>query len=418
MKLVQMSMLTALLVVANAYAIDNVKVNGDVKVFYGTQDESKKSETTPDIFDKDASYVDTALHLGLTADLSEGVSSGISVTAVSTLGLENNLGNLTSTWSGAHGSTAGSDQVDDAMWIDEAWIAGTAGKTTAKLGRQALDTPLAFTETWSVSTNTFEAAVLLNQDIPDTTLVGAWIGKSNGIGDDTSPTSSNGSITATDGKFNSFANNGAYTIGAINNTWKPLTAQVWYYNLSSLADAYWLQADLDMEGVLAGVQYTNIDSSASGTDKDKAVGAMLGYAMKDLVTIQAAYSSVDDKGNLGVGNVATRGSEAGAGSKLYTEMWWWYGTVSARGAETFSISAEATVGDDYELYLGYWISEINPAVGSTDDVDEIAFTVSKSYGPLDTSIAIIYDDFDTDGVKAADYVEDLTTLQLYLTYNF
>jgi hypothetical protein len=28
--------------------------------------------------------------------------------------------------------------------------------------------------------NTFDAAVLINQDIPDTTLVGAWVGKSNG----------------------------------------------------------------------------------------------------------------------------------------------------------------------------------------------------------------------------------------------
>jgi imipenem/basic amino acid-specific outer membrane pore len=43
-----------------------------------------------------------------------------------------------------------------------------------------LDTPLAFSETWSIVPNTFEGAVVLNQDLPDTTLVGAWIGKGNG----------------------------------------------------------------------------------------------------------------------------------------------------------------------------------------------------------------------------------------------
>jgi len=418
MNLVKMSLTAALLLGANAYAIDNVKVNGDVQVFYGTQDESLKNDSTNDIFDKDASYVDTALHLGLTADLSENVSSGVSVTMVSTLGLENNLGSLTSTWSGAHSSTAGSTQVDDAMWISEAWLAGKAGETTLKLGRQSLDTPLIFTETWSLSTNTFEATVLLNQDLPDTTLIGAWVGKSNGIGDDTSLTSSNGSITGTDGKFNTFANSGAYVMGALNNSWKPLSAQAWYYDLRGLANAYWLQVDLDMEGILFGAQYTNINSNASGAEDDVAYSVMLGYEVKDTVTITAAFSSVDDEGTLGVANVATRGSNAGSGSKLYTEMWWWYGTVSATGAQTISLSAEATVGDGYDLYLGLWTCDIEPQGATSTSVDEIAVTVSKSYGPLDTSIALIHDEFDQGGGLSNGDAESLTTLQLYLTYNF
>ncbi|HIC43987.1 MAG TPA: hypothetical protein EYO73_06765, partial [Sulfurimonas sp.] len=131
MKLAQMSLVAAMLLGGNLYAIDNVKVNGDVKVFYGTAD----SDAT-DMFDKGESYADAALHLGLTADLSEGISAGISATAVSALGLENNL--VSKTWSNSHGTTLGTGnsflgdspvngaQVDDAMWIDEAWIAGTA----------------------------------------------------------------------------------------------------------------------------------------------------------------------------------------------------------------------------------------------------------------------------------------------------
>jgi len=439
MKLAKMSLAAAMLLGANLYAIDNVKVNGDVKVFYGTADTnyegSKRNATntadvsTPSIFDKDASYADTALHLGLTADLSEGVSAGISATAISTLGLENNL--VSSTWSGSHNPTANGTadlgvQVDDAMWIDEMWVAGTAFDTTAKLGRQALDTPLAFTETWGIDTNTFEAAVLLNQSISDTTLVAAYVGKSNGSANDqagviNSLGAASAGYVAEGGKFNSFYD-GAYVAGVINNSWKPLTAQAWYYDLRSTAKAYWLQADLDMEGILVGAQYTSIDAdgAVSGADKDTAYSVMIGYAMKDIVTIKAAYSSVDDKGTLGVANTATSTANGGQ-SKLYTEMWWNYGTVSTTGADSYAISAEATVGPEIDLFLAYYAADVDAKAtvlpGKVNgDYSEVAFTASKSFGPLDTTLALLYDDSDYD----ADALEDTkeTSLQVYLTYNF
>ncbi|PHR55332.1 MAG: hypothetical protein COA44_10650 [Arcobacter sp.] len=418
MKLAKMSLVAAMLLGANLYAIDNVKVNGDVKVNYHTEDNDAAGKA--DIFDKDASYADTALHLGLTADLSEGVSAGISATAVSSLGLENNL--VSNVWSGAHTSTANADtdlgvQVDDAMWIDEMWIAGTAYDTTVKLGRQALDTPLAFTETWGIDTNTFEAAVIINQSIADTTLVATYIGKSNGSASETATFNAtnldlgNAGYVAVDGKFNSFYD-GVYAFGAINNSWKPLTAQAWYYDLQSLAKAYWLQADLNMEGILVGAQYTQIDVDTTGAKKDKAYAVMLGYALKDVVTIKAAYSSVDDEGALGLSNTATANGAASQ-TKLYTEMWWNYGQVASTGADSFSISAEGTVAE-IDLFAAFYSSEIDTAATNDTSVDEIALTATKSYGPLDTTLAIIYDDIDTENAAS----NKVTTLQVYLTYNF
>ncbi len=413
MKLAKMSLAAALLLGANAYAIDNVKVNGDAKLYYQTVDSD--ATNAPDMFDKDASNGDAALRLGVTADLSEGISAGATFNAVSTLGLENNL--VSNVWSGAHDATAnaGTDlgvQVDDASWFSEAWIAGTAGKTTAKIGRQTLDTPLAFTETWGITNNTFEAVVLLNQDLDDTTLVATYIGKSNGSASDVNPRTLNldlgMGITANGGKFNSFYD-GVYAAGVVNNSWKPLTAQAWYYDLTSVAKAYWLQADLDMDGILVGAQYTNISADATGTDDDTAYSVMLGYAMKDTVTIKAAYSSVDDKGTLGVSNVAT-----GNQSKLYTEMWWNYGQVSATGADSFSITAEGTAAE-IDLLLGFYSSEIDTAATNDKDVTEIALTATKKFGPLDATLALINDD-----VSYEDATPDQTdtTLQVYLTYNF
>ena len=438
-----MSLVAALALTANMYAIDNVKVNGDVKVFYGTMDSDTAGAA--DMFSKEASYADAALHLGLTADLSGGVSAGVSITAVSTLGLENNL--VSNTWSNTHaisnqpgaGFVGGSLgvknlQLDDAMWVDEAWIAGTAFDTTAKLGRQALDTPLAFTETWGIDTNTFEAAVLINQSIPDTTIVATYIGKSNGSSDD--ETVNDGGLqlldlgraqagyVAVDGKFNTFGTNGVYAAGIINNSFKPLTFQAWYYDMQSLAKAYWLQADIKcslVKGVLIGAQYANTEADAVSSDDTSMFAGMLGYEMKDVVTIKAAYSSVSDDGILGMGNTAT-GSFAtiGGQSKMYTEMWWSYGNVSAVGADSFSITAEGTVGPEVDLLLGYYSTEIDAKTGfgtnDDKDHDEVAFTASKSFGPLDTTLALIYDDIDYKDSLIED--EKVTTLQVYLTYNF
>lgn len=440
MKLAKMSMVAALLLGANAYAIDNVKVNGDAKLYYGTEDRSTDGVTRPDMFDKDASYADVALRLGVTADLSEGISAGATYNAVSTLGLENNL--VSGVWSGGHGASASQGanvtpanaevQVDDKSWFSEAWIAGTAGKTTAKVGRQAIDTPLAFTETWSITNNTFEAAVLINQDIPDTTLVGAWIGKSNGIGEDTwNGTANLGNVTSVGGKFNTFATDGAYAAGLINNSFKPLTFQAWYYDVQSVAKAYWLQADIEcslVEGLMIGAQYVDIDPldagvnaalGVSGADykNDTAYSVMLGYAVKDVVTVKAAYSSVDDEGTLGVANVATFGADSGSDSKLYTEMFWNRGNVSAIGADSYAVTAEGTAAG-IDLFAGYTFADID-VLGTANDreVTEIALTAGKSFGPLDATAALIMDEVDY-GVNSTEADTDATSLQVYLTYNF
>lgn len=404
MRVAKISVMAALLLSANVYAIDNVKVSGSVQVLYGTQDDST---STVDMFDKDASYADTAFHLGVTADLAEGITAGIAATGVSSLGMENNIASIANVWSGAHTVDA-NGTVEDALFIDEIWVSGTAGKTTGKLGRMPLDTPLAFTEAWGASTNNFEAAVVTNEDLPGTTLMAAWIGKSNGSGDDITA-NAGGSMTGTDGKFNTFAESGSYVVGAINNSFEPLTAKGYYYGMPQYADAYWLQADLDMEGIMAGAQYGAIEPKATGAKDSSAYAAMLGYALKDVVTVTAAYSSVDDEGDVALSNVATRGQGAGAQTQLYTEVWWWYGTVAEVGADTYTVAAETTVGDGYDLYLGYWNSE-NDVSGF--ELDEVALTVSKSYGALDTSLAVIYDDFG--GTSSG----DLTTFQVYLTYNF
>ena len=421
MKFTKMSLVAALLIGSSAFALDNVKMSGNANLFYATQDNGANT-----LFNKDASAADAGLNLNVTADLVQNdvvaISAGAGYTVLSTLGLENNL--VSSVWGSAHGATTQTGasylgaapfngvKVENASWMNEAWIAATAGKTAAKIGRMELDTPLVFTETWSIEKNTFEGAVVINQDIPDTTLVGAYVGNGNGTPDGKIALSNGtraalamGAVVNTGGKFTTYGGNGAYAVGAINNSFKPVTVQAWYYSLTQLATAYWLQADLNMDGILAGGQYTSASLDHGNTDASSTYALMLGYEMKDVVTVKAAYSSVSDKGVVGAANTAT---SSGA-SKLYTEAWWNYGHVTALNNNAFALSAESTVAS-VDLFAQY--TKVNDKSTANNDMTEFTATAGKSFGPLDATLAYIY----TDDKALTDNTYNM--IQAYLTLNF
>ena len=430
MKFTKMSLVAALLVGSSAFALENTKVSGDANLFYSTSGQGKGNS----VFDKDASAADAALNLNVTTDLVKNdvvaVSAGAGYTVLSTLGLENNL--VSNVWGSAHGATAptgasygsalGGAKVENANWMNEAWIAATAGKTTAKIGRMELDTPLVFTEKWSIEKNTFEAAAVINQDIPDTILVGAYVGNGNGtenVGQDVNGTVfgyklAAGAVVNQDGQFTTYGTDGAYALGVINNSYKPLTAQFWYYDLTRLATAYWLQADLDAsslgaEGLTAGVQYSaqalkNGNSlGVANTDTSSVYALMLGYEMKDVATFKVAYSDVDKKGVLTAANTAT---QSGA-SKLYTEAWWNYGYVTQHDTSSFMLSAEGKVAD-VDLLAQY--TNANTSAAGQKDLSEAALVASKSFGALDTTAAYVYTK-----IGGGDA---FSMIQAYLTLNF
>ena len=445
-----MSLVAALLIGSSAFAIDNVKVSGDAKLYYSTKDATSAGvvagtnansstsvaaagpalRTDDSLFSSANSAGQAALGLGVTANLTKNVSAGAHLTALSTLGLQGQLvGNV---WEGTNGTK-------DTYWFDEAWIAGTLGKTTAKIGRMELDTPYVFSETWSVAKNTFEAAVLINQDIPDTTLVGAYVGAGNG----STPRNLGHTGTALQGAGVGIANvigaqdgngetnfetfyNGAYAVGAINNSFKPLTVQAWYFYATQAVDAYWLQADLDMEGFLAGVQYTDLNYKKQLTgltddyDND-AFAVMLGYeGMKDVATIKVAYSSTGTEKNLG-GLGAGQNLSGTGQSKLYTEAWWNYGYVTRADTDAWNVTVTSPVQGMFDLGLYYTSTTTSDnGVANTPDVDMDEFTVTagKDFGPLNATLAYIYTNADDQNVDANGNGQDYNTVQAYLTYNF
>jgi hypothetical protein len=448
MKLVKMSLLAATLIASSAFAIDNVKVSGDAQLFYSTSDSDTQTSnaivgnTSGSLFDKDSSAADAALHLGVTADLAKNdyvtVSAGLKGTILSTLGLENSL--VSNVWGGAHtaeagtgstyGNALGGAQVENASWFNEAWVALSAGKSTAKLGRMELDTPLAFTEKWTIEQNSFEAAVLINQDIPDTTLVAGYIGTGNGTENFGQDLQSNvyalglavGGVVNGDGKFATYGTDGAFAAGVINNSWSPLTLQAWYYDVSKFAQAYWLQADLNMEGMMAGAQYSGIDlDKKAGADlSSDALAVMLGYEMKDMFTVKAAYSQIGSDFGAGFNTATNLGT---AQSKLYTEAWWNYGYITRADTTAFNLTAttpESLTFVELGLYLTQSTTTDGIAPGTDTEMTEVTLSASKSFGPLDASLVYIMTDANDNNLQtaAADSGDAFNIVQAYLTLNF
>jgi len=448
MKFTKMSLVAALLIGSSAFAIDNVKVSGDAKLFYATDNadgvvgnkngiQAVAGNGTNDnsLFDAGSSAGQAALGLGVTADLAKGISAGAHMTVLSTLGLQGQLVN--NVWEATNGTS-------DSWIMDQAWIAATLGKTTAKIGRMELDTPLVFSEKWSIVANTFEAAVVINQDIPDTTLVGAYVGGSNGDllansnGTTISRAAQAGAGIAnvvaakgagTDTTFGTFYN-GAFAAGAINNSFKPLTAQAWYYDAATNValdlpattyltgvEAWWLQADLDasslgIKGLSAGAQYTNLKLQLNGVDlKGAAYALMLGYEMKDLFTAKVAFSRVSDK-DFGAGfNLAGTGQ-----SKLYTEAWWNYGYVTQNDTASYNISITSPVQGLFDLGLYY--TNVNQGRGN-NDMTEFTATASKDVGPLNATLAFINTKADDQNIAlGATKGSSYNSVQAYLTVNF
>lgn len=330
MKLGRLSLVAVMALGTSAFAIDNVKVNGEAKLWYQTAETLDNTATAIDesklnFFEgnyNNGKGANTAAEVrvtvGATADLLPNLSAGVKASALTTLGLENNLvGAVPTAKFDNAGVSAGAAQLNDQSWVEEAYLAYTAGKTTAKLGRQALSTPLAFSEDWNVVSNTFEAAVLLNNDLPDTTLVGAWVGKHNGVGllqpSVSGVDHGRNTTMAYNGEFSTFGTNGAYAAGAINKSLPNTTVQGWYYDVVQIAQAYWLQADakvLDM--IDLGVQYAGM-SPAHGGKSNNAL-AIKGAVDVSGVNLYAAYSTVSE-GTLGFANVAT-----GDKTSLYTGL--------------------------------------------------------------------------------------------------
>ena len=435
-----MSLLAATLIISTAMAAEEstyegptgINFTGDAKLFYSTNDSMDpgyNNDKDAALFRKENSAGQAAVGLGLDANLTQNVQAGAHLTALTSLGLYNNV--VANVWEGTP---------EDEFWFDQVWLAGTVGNTLGKIGRMELDTPLVFSEKWSIAANTFEAALLVNTDIPGTTVYGAYIGQSNGSGTKSGYAGvTNDFNNSKNTNFESFYG-GAYAVGAVNNSWEPLTVQAWYYQAQHLLTAYWAEANLQMSGIEVGAQFTGANYKASGINtyinptpaftedsSNTAFAAKLGYSMEKKFSVSGAFSQTgkDDKNGLGAGaNLDGYGQ-----SKLYTEAWWNYGYITANDTTSFNLTA-TTAEELTWAQLGLYATQatskdaifVTSSGKNVDNVmNEITLEAAKAFGPLNVGIYYILTNSTGDNVKAGedeDKGQASNTVQAYLTYNF
>jgi len=395
MKLTKLSLITAL-ALTTAMASE-AKISGDAKLYYGTTDAGNT-----DLFNKNGATGDTAVSLDYSRDVVDGVTVNVGVTGVSTLGLENTL--VSGTW-----VTHNKGDVQDAAWIDTANIVlKPIEKTMLVVGRQTLDTPLAFTETWNIAPNTFDAAVAVDNHIENTTLIAAWVGRGNGHNGFENlhgGMGKYGALNTAQSTATGVVNQGAFAAAVITKAIPMTTAQLWFYNVRNQADAIWAQADVTPNKELSvGLQYSKISPKGGfeGRDDTQAVAVKVGYAL-GAVNLAGAYSEVDDKGLVYMGNTATAGAHGGQ-SKLYTEAWWNYNFVGQAGAKSMMISA------GYDAYTAQYTTVSN-SNNNMLEMNEITLTASKKVGPANATVALI-------NTQSDDKSIDGNTIQVYLTVPF
>lgn len=191
--------------------------------------------------------------------------------------------------------------------LTEAYLSYKLGNTTLKAGRQELPlalSPFAYSEGWNVFPNTFEAATLVNTDLPQTTLVGAWVRGGNKFTDMSNFARLNGG-------------DGVYMLTAQNKSIDGLTLTGSVYHaddmvLTNDVNIGWLDAGFKLGDYGIGLQGGQVMSNGFINDTT-AYGAKVTGTF-GIFDAMLAYSDVND-GDLGV-------KELGAGVKtpLYTQM--------------------------------------------------------------------------------------------------
>ena len=344
---------------------------GTAKLFYETV--TNNSDSATDLFDQKNAVGQARISGGATGKLNNCLGYGFEYMAVDTLGLENNL---VSGVAMSHGEGTQIDPLDTQHWASQAYLTYSPcdsflSNTTFKIGRQYLDTPLAFTENWKIAPNSFDAVVALNQDILNTTLVGAYIGKGNGA---------LGSVT-TGEQFRTYGTDGAYALGAITSLLDgAIPVSVWAYDVVNVAQAFWADAGYkaNLDGIklnLAG-QYGLMTPDADGADDSSGFGVKvktnLNVADMDFC-LMAGYSSVDEEGSLALANTATGGKK----TKLYTAGVYTDGVYVAQpGSDAFKVKASTKIAGLGSLTAQYINNENSK--NDTLDVSEIDVILGTS----------------------------------------
>jgi hypothetical protein len=364
--------------------------SGQAVVYGQTDDKHGKN----DLFKQASNVADAGLQLrAVNKDLFGGVGAGVEVSGLTTLGLEHAVV--------SNVMEAFGDKLKGG-WISQAYLTYAAGNTSFKVGRQELPkalSPFAFSEGWNVFKNTFDSALVVNTDIEDTTLVGAWVHAANGYAD-----------MSNFGHLND--NDGVYMLTAQNKSIEGLTLTGTYYYAPEKA------GDDDLNVIWGDAKFAISDYSVAlqgGTlmadqkDDTIAFGAKAG-ANFGMFDASVAYSFVNDN------DTATVQQLGGPKTPLYTQMVLNQGVISDDAGYLKLAASAKALGGKFGIAYGVALDSDKRFVDNTTGENPYELDVTYKTKVFDNTTTLfagyILQDGDVKGEDARNVI------RVWGRYNF
>lgn len=270
--------------------------------------------------------------------------------------------------------------------LGQAYVSYSIGNTLVKVGRQQIDTPLAGSDDIRIVPNLFEAALIVNSDLPNTTLIGAHVTKMAGVIDSSADdgTKFESMSIAALGNSNPIGDEAVSTVAVIfSNEDLGLTLQAWDYYAYEIVNAIYLQADYGINSLALSAQYWTYSTmgkledtlNSLGTDIDYSVyGLQAGYEISK-ATITAGFNKVSDD-KMGASLFGTWGAYP---EFVFADETWFY-----------SYGTDAKDSTAYSLALDYDFSQLG-LDGLTSTLKYVKFDLEND--DLDSDIIDILADY-------------------------
>jgi len=431
-KIILSAAVAAMALSTSAFAADkgiDIVTTGQAAIYVQTHDDDGATSDTG-LGSQNSSIANVGLQLNLDADLKNGFTFGSQLTYLGTAGLEKNIvGGVVQSANTLSGTTT------NELALTKIFVAKQIANTTLKIGRQELPkslSPFAYSESWRVFKNTFDAAIAINTDIPDTVLVGAYVSGGTGSGE----LGTTGNLTVIgDGVGALLVDGTAYMLTAQNKSIPMATVTASYYDLDDIdgigldGTVMWLDAmiaskDLPM-GLKVGLQGGMISPddagtvAAGGTDDTTAMGVKVGLAPVDGLNLCLAYTTVD--GNDNKVNVAIKNT-TGVKSPLYTQMLLNQDAI-ALDADTIMAKAAYNTGDYGTVIAQYSTTSAGKSnlMGSEKDYAEFDLIYKVDVAGVQYFASYMNRNVDaggTMGVQAAGDAESDNVVRFWARYNF
>ncbi len=342
-------------------AFSNGKISGELKSqFY--QKENNNSKTV--------SIWTNGINLSYNTADYNGFTSGVTFqgASVGTEDLDENL------------NAYDADQNVSGSVLSQVFIEYKKDNTTAKVGRQYLATPLIASSGSRIFKESFQAAVLTNTDIKDTSISLMYVDKYQGRTDGNEGAPS----------FEKLGD-GVFSIYATNNSIKNLSLAGQYVNAKDLVanntkdvSIYYLNAEYDFNTFKLGAQYYGSDDDGAANNDGNAFAVKASTKIAD-ISLAASYSEVSEDGGVDAWHLGN------GADYIYT--WSWY-EGSRYSADMKATKLEA--GYKFTDKLSANIMHISWKTGTSDTTKETDLIVDYKV-TKDLSLRWLHGQFDNSG---------------------